>query len=268
VATDRRDLIAAMSEKTPPACLKLLRQAGGLRVYEAVSMAGLPMVVRHFSQGFDGTDPVAARRFEREKRLASTLSHPQFATLLEAGGDWLGFEYLQPSLAAPEQAARFDDNIAVRRLLGTLAEAVAYLHARGVIHGDIKPGHILFRGDEPVLIDFGIAALSADDPLHAVELAGTPAWMAPEQLSGETGPPADIWALSAVGLWLLTGERPFSGDGEDIIRKRRLGAVLEFDWAAARRRADPDLVAALTRGLGPREDRPAARELAALCLRR
>lgn len=257
-----------MSETNPPACLKLLRQAGGLRVYEAVSAAGQPMVVKHFSQEADGADPIAARRFERERRLASALRHPQLAVLLEQGGDWLGFEYLQPSLAAPGQAALFGGSIAVRRLLGTLAEAIAYLHARGVVHGDIKPGHILFRGEEPVLIDFGIAALTADDPLDAIEFAGTPAWMAPEQLSGAAGPPADIWALSAVGLWLLTGERPFSGDSEEIIRKRRQGAVLEFDFAAARRQAEPDLVAVLARGLGPREDRPAARDLAAICLRR
>ncbi|CAN7463975.1 serine/threonine-protein kinase [Rhizobium sp. LjRoot30] len=257
-----------MTETSPPACLKLLRQAGGLRVYEALSATGQPMVVKHVFRDTESADPIGARRFEREKRLASTLRHPQLAVLLEEGGDWLGFEYLQPSLAAAGQAARFGDGNAVGRLLGTLAEAVAYLHARGVVHGDIKPSHILFRGEEPVLIDFGIAALTADDPLGAVEFAGTPAWMAPEQLSGEVGPPADIWALSAVGLWLLTGERPFSGESEEIIRKRRLGAVLEFDFAAARRQADPDLVAALARGLGPPESRPAARELAAICLRR
>jgi serine/threonine-protein kinase len=104
-----------------------------------------------------------------------------------------------------------------------MAEALDYAHARGVIHRDIKPSNILLDADgAPVLADFGIAKLaqSESDPnlTAAGMVMGTPAYMAPEQLTGQ--PPdtrSDIYSLGVVLYQLLTGHAPFTGDTTAVI---------------------------------------------------
>jgi serine/threonine-protein kinase len=217
------------------------------------------MIVKRLDAAKSAEDPLGARRFEREMHLASVLAHPSLPIVLSRGEDWIGFERLDVSLADPETALRWASPESVRRLLLMLADALAYLHALGVVHGDLKPANIMFRGGWPVLIDFGIAAIGWDEPEFAAELAGTPAWMAPELLSSpRRTPSADIWSISAVMTFVLTRRRPYEGSADEILERRRRGEPPGFRISEDVLREDPALCDLLRLGLGPADQRPTA----------
>lgn len=246
MAAGRRDLTVACA----PVAGDVLRDTGPVLVYRAV-VAGEPAVIKRLT----GTeDAIARRRFERERRFARLLAHPSLPRLLGEGEDWIAFEALDERISKTRRAGP----AGARPLLAGLADALAFIHARGVVHRDIKPAHVLFRGERPVLVDFGIAGTPEDD-LQQAELSGTPAWMAPEQLSGGPAlPSADIWSFSALGLFLLTGEKPYTGEAETVLRLRRAGAAPAFRMPAWIEQGDPALAGLLKAGLGPAADRPAA----------
>jgi hypothetical protein len=159
--------------------------------------------------------------FLNEARAAAGLSHPHIVTIHDAGlspqGVYIAMERLhgrdlRQALAAgwrptPEQAA-----LLVRRV----ADALAYAHARGVVHCDIKPANIfLVRRDKPKVLDFGIARVAHGAALPALDglVAGSPHYLAPEQLLGEpVDARTDIHALGVVFYELLAGRKAFVGD--------------------------------------------------------
>jgi serine/threonine protein kinase len=99
-------------------------------------------------------------------------------------------------------------------LVALLADGLAHVHGRGVVHRDVKPSNILLdRQSVPYLGDFGIALLSGQSRLtRADEIVGTPAYLAPEQIfNGPLGPALDIYALGLVLLECLTGRREYDG---------------------------------------------------------
>lgn len=234
---------------------EVLRERGPVLVYR--SAIGEPAVIKRL---VDMDDAIARRRFERERRFARLLVHPSLPRLVAEGEDWIAFEALESRLSEPLVRSAS----VVRALLAPLADALAFIHARGIVHRDIKPAHVLFRGETPVLIDFGIAG-TPDDDLQQAEFSGTPAWMAPEQLfGGPLGPVADIWSFAALGLFLLTGEKPYAGDAETVLRLRRAGEAPGFAIPKVLERDDPALAGLLRAGLGPAAGRPAAAEFARL----
>jgi serine/threonine-protein kinase len=173
-------------------------------------------------------DPAMLQRFEREVRATATLTHPNAVQVFDYGHTPDGtfyyvMEYLPgPTLEElvkrngplpPERAIHF-----LRQLCGALAEA----HAVGLIHRDIKPGNVIVceRGRVPdvaKLLDFGLVQSAVlkggDDKLTQVgAVLGTPAFLAPEQASGEAvDGRTDIYALGALAYFLLTGQPPFTG---------------------------------------------------------
>ncbi len=166
---------------------------------------------------------VNADRFRRETQLAAGLQHPHIVPLLTAGtaGDLL--YYTMPLVDGESLRARLarDGPLPIRdaaRVLKDVADALAYAHARGLVHRDIKPDNVLLSGNHALVTDFGIAkAISqaaGSAGLTAVGMAiGTPAYMAPEQAAGDPNVDhrADIYAFGAMAYEALTGQPPFAG---------------------------------------------------------
>ncbi len=165
--------------------------------------------------------PRMIERFHAETQAAARLDHTNIAPIYEVGQEdgwhFFSMRLIEGPTLGQEIAGR---PLPLRRaagLMAKIARAVHHAHQRGVLHRDIKPGNVLLdAAGEPHLTDFGLAKiLEADSDLtltHAV--LGTPAYMAPEQASGQTRDvtvAADVYSLGAVFYEMLTGTPPFSG---------------------------------------------------------
>ena len=165
---------------------------------------------------------MGAERFPREIRLVASFNHPHILSLYDSGQSAGFLYYVMPFVEGETLAQRLqrEHQLPVSdtlRILGEVADALAYAHERGVVHRDIKPANVLLSGRHAVVADFGVAkalAASAGDQLTTVGIAvGTPQYMAPEQAMGEAGIDhrVDIYALGCLAYEMLTGEPPFSG---------------------------------------------------------
>ena len=159
-------------------------------------------------------------RFLREAQTSAGLTHPNIVPIFTVDErDHVVFFVMGlvegESLAARLRRQRRLDADASRRILSDVAEALAYAHAHGVVHRDIKPDNILLAGDGRILVsDFGIARAAAEDSRLTVTgiAVGTPAYMSPEQAMGEreVDGRSDIYSLGVVGYQMLCGEPPFA----------------------------------------------------------
>jgi TolB-like protein/tetratricopeptide (TPR) repeat protein/tRNA A-37 threonylcarbamoyl transferase component Bud32 len=205
---------------------------GGMsRVFVAIEQAfGRHVVLKVLRP--EVAEAVSVERFRRETQLAARLQHPHIVPLL-GGGEAGGFLYYTMPLVEGEslrtrlEAERQLPAAEALRLARESAEALAYAHARGVVHRDIKPENILLSDGHALVTDFGIArALDTGDRsrLTTVGLVvGTPAYMSPEQASGETeiDGRSDIYSLGCVLYEMLVGEPPFTGPTVQAIIARR-----------------------------------------------
>ncbi len=213
----------------------------------------------------------AAQRFAREARALATLNDPGIVTIHDRGETADGRPFLVMELVP---GAPLDDRLErqspVREaveLCRDVARSLATAHAAGVYHRDVKPSNVMVRRDgPPVLIDFGIAALSDHSTLASGDRGpGTPAYMAPEQLRPGTppAPAADVYGLTATLYHLLTGQPPYEGSPSQIAARIPHHAP---PLAVGRRPDLPrDLQAILDKGLArdPRQRYPSADALAA-----
>jgi len=110
----------------------------------------------------------------------------------------------------------------VQALGAGLAEGLGAIHARGLVHRDLKPGNVILAADGPRIIDFGIARAAGVTTLTATGVVmGTFAYMSPEQVRGEaTGPPSDVFSLGCVLAFAATGRLPFGGDSAATVMFR------------------------------------------------
>jgi tRNA A-37 threonylcarbamoyl transferase component Bud32 len=202
--------------------------AGGMgEVYLAEhTLLKRPCALKRIRPGSD-TDPVTLARFEREVRATAELSHPHTVEIYDFGraGDgtfYYVMEYLW-GLSLEGLVDRHGPLPAPRVvfLLSQVCEALEEAHANGLIHRDIKPGNIFAarrggRYDFVKLLDFGLVkSVARPDDLtlsRQETVVGSPLFMAPEQVGGETPDArADVYSLGGVAYFLLTGRPPFVG---------------------------------------------------------
>ncbi len=171
----------------------------------------------------ESASPVGAARFKQEMELTAQLQHPHILEVLTAGAREDLLYYVMPYVAGESLRHRLDregrlpiaDAVIVLR---EVADALAFAHAHGIVHRDVKPENILIQGSHAVIMDFGVArAVQAarggrrlTDPGTTV---GTVGYMAPEQAAAdhEVDARADVYALGVVGYEMLTGAPPFTG---------------------------------------------------------
>ena len=196
------------------------------------------------------------QRFQREAQSAAQLNHPNIVTIYEFGSDEAGLTYM-----AMELLEGVDLREAIRRRsLGTLLQRIglveqicdglAFAHARGVVHRDLKPGniHIQPTGQAKIL-DFGLARLASSDMTKTGTVMGTPHYMSPEQVRGQkVDARSDVFSLGAVFYEILAHQRPFDGRSVSEV----LQAIVERDAVPIRRRAPdtpPAIAAVVERAL-------------------
>ncbi len=233
-------------------------------VYKAVQEPlGRVVALKALKETIAPTSPFAAQ-LEREARVLGQLAHPNIVLLFDFvktdAQMYLVLEHIDGwSLAhVLGRRSRFSpDFVAV--LGAEVARALAYAHERGVVHRDVKPANVLVsKRGEVKLVDFGIAQRdrlpSADEPLTPVHLRktdasaafGTPAYMSPEQILGETvDARSDVFALGVVLYQLLAGARPFDRDGDHD--KRAAAQRIRRDPPRPLRERAPDVPRALER---------------------
>uniref|UniRef100_A0AAU2VG59 Serine/threonine protein kinase n=1 Tax=Streptomyces sp. NBC_00003 TaxID=2903608 RepID=A0AAU2VG59_9ACTN len=194
--------------------------AGGMgRVYLGRSAGGRTVAVKVVHPHF-ALDEQFRARFRHEVEAARRVGGDWTAPVLDADPEapvpWVATGYVAgPSLtqAVMDRGPLPDHSV---RVLGAgLAEALAAVHALGLVHRDVKPSNVLLTLDGPRLIDFGIArATDGTASLTATGVSiGSPGYMSPEQILGRgvTGA-ADVFSLGAVLAYAATGEPPFPGD--------------------------------------------------------
>ncbi len=159
-------------------------------------------------------------RFLKEGRMIASLRHPHIVTIFDIGSAddvlYISMEYVEGG----DLRAKIENRFAPVRaldLVSKIGQALAYAHKKGIIHRDVKPANILFRGDgTPLLGDFGIAkdSSSVDNELTSTgTILGSPFYMSPEQAEGlPVDGRTDIYSLGVIFYEMLTGEKPYEGD--------------------------------------------------------
>ncbi len=267
----------------PPSLLAPGTQVGAYRIERILGRGGMGIVYLahdtrlHRLVALKSLPPHLFRdermhsRLRQEARAAAALAHPGIATVyaLEEIGDqlFIASEYLEGGTLRDEMAAGRIDTARAIAVATDIAKALAAAHERGIVHRDLKPENIVVTASGSVkVVDFGLAQLdvAAQDLASVTRLtdpgtmAGTPPYMAPEQLLGRpTGPRTDQFAFGVLLYELLTGRHPFRGDQLPATIARVLSAELEPAGI------DESLWAVITRATQKRpEDRfPTMKEL-------
>jgi len=152
-----------------------------------------------------------------EARAAAAINHPNVVTVYGVGEfddtPYLAMEYVPgPTLKELQTQGPLPEH-QVRRIVGDIASALAALHARDLVHGDLTPANVLLGSDGRARVtDFGLSKRISSETLrgNAAPWSGTPPYMAPEVWSGQGSRAADIWALGVIIYEWVVGARPFA----------------------------------------------------------
>ncbi len=221
--------------------LELPYQLGDYLLTEEVGRGGMGIVYRAHQQSLDR--PVAVKlllrgvlaseddqkRFRSEAEAVARLEHPGVVPIFEVGEHHGQLFFSMPFIEGETLAQRLvrgplADREAAR-IVRDVAQAIGYAHSRGVVHRDLKPANVMLDKENRVHVtDFGLAkrvtssdataTASMTELTNTGAILGTPAYMAPEQATGErgdVGPATDVYSLGAILYAIVTGRPPFQG---------------------------------------------------------
>jgi len=214
---------------------------GGMSdIYRAYDLLSGQEVVLKIPDRMSIGDPAQFERFQRELEVMRTLNHPAIQQGL-GSGRYNNTPYLVTGLIDGESmreivrtSAPMPPEEAIS-LIRKIADGLAHCHDHEIIHRDLKPENILITSDgQPIIIDFGLALTKGAHRVTYANLssaAGTPDYMAPEQIEGHRGDQrTDIYALGVMLFELLTGNPPYTGDNNMVIMAQHLkGAIPRLD---------------------------------------
>jgi serine/threonine-protein kinase len=201
---------------------------------------------------------IGAERFHREIQVIARLRHPHIVPLYDSGEMSGQLFYVMPFVAGETvrqriaRSGQFAPDEAMR-LASDVADALEYAHRNGVVHRDIKPDNIMIDERHALVMDFGIARALADGVSESLTgtglLVGTPAYMSPEQVTGDAAIDgrSDIYSLGCVIYEMLSGSPPFAGPNPQAVMARRFSAATpSLDSIAA---ASPEVQRVVTRAM-------------------
>jgi len=204
----------------------LLRQfarGGTARLYEAVQKSLKRAVVVKILSERHADRKKTVKRFLREARIGARLQHPHLVQVIDVGSlpeegiHYIVMEYIRGKTVRQliREQGRIGENEALRMLLPVL-EVLSYLHAKEVVHRDVKPANIIINDENLVkLSDLGLSksARTSSGITSQGERFGTYQYMPPEQFqsAGDVDPRADIYSLGVTLYFMLSGEKPFRG---------------------------------------------------------
>jgi len=213
--------------------------------------------LKRLQRGEEPADPEDAWWFQQEARCLASLDHPSIVKARDFGVLPDGTPFLVMDVAPGRSLLSWLEIGAIPwpwpytvlwSFVDQVLAGLAHAHARGVIHGDLKPTNLMldFSGPGTVprvfLLDLGLASLVRDPRDHRLKGhegsppvvragAGTPGWMAPEQIRRATphyGPPTDLYAIGSILYHLLSGREPFTGSVEEILEGHRNQPLPDF----------------------------------------
>jgi serine/threonine protein kinase len=194
--------------------------SGGMStVYKAHDSKSGRMVAIKLMASFLTEEPRFQVRFEREVKLLSKFNHPNIVHILDFGEHNASPYIVMPFFEKGTLQDRLRDGpVSVRegaRIISDMSSALQYAHDHGVIHRDVKPSNMLLDNHgRAQLTDFGFASWrEASMHLTGSALVGTPAFMSPEQCTGDAvGPQSDQYSLAIVLFRIASGQMPFDGE--------------------------------------------------------
>jgi predicted Ser/Thr protein kinase len=202
--------------------VELLGEGGQGQVFRVIHPElGKEFVLKLARRGL-AVDPAGRERLLREARLLAECAHPNLVKVVDLdfhdGRPFVVMEHVYGLNLEQHAEQRQPGPRAIARLVAELARGVDYIHARGIVHQDIKPKNVLIdEANRPKLIDFGLARLRhawTEDAIGAT--GGTSSYMSPEQALGredQIGPWTDVFGLGGVLYYLLTGRPVYQGTG-------------------------------------------------------